>query len=153
MPLVAHPAGILITWATITEGGVQVNIAGERFCDESRGYSEQAAEVLAQPEGIAWTIFDDRIAGIARQFEDFKRAGTLGAILTADSWAALAARMGVPAAALAATMVELAQRKESGGPDAFERDLTGLPQLVPPFHAVKVTGALFHTQGGLVVDA
>jgi fumarate reductase flavoprotein subunit len=24
--------------------------------------------------------------------------------------------------------------------------------LAPPFHAVRVTGALFHTQGGLVVD-
>ncbi len=31
---VAHPAGILITWATITEGGVQVNRLGRRFCDE-----------------------------------------------------------------------------------------------------------------------
>ncbi len=25
--------------------------------------------------------------------------------------------------------------------------------LQPPFHAVKVTGALFHTQGGLDIDA
>jgi fumarate reductase flavoprotein subunit len=25
--------------------------------------------------------------------------------------------------------------------------------LMPPFCAVKVTGALFHTQGGLVIDA
>ena len=24
--------------------------------------------------------------------------------------------------------------------------------VVPPFHAVKVTGALFHTQGGLAID-
>jgi len=150
---VAHPAGILITWATITEGGVQVNLAGRRFCDESRGYSEQAAEVLAQPEGIAWTVFDGRIAGIARQFEDFKRAEALGSILVADSWDALAARMGVPAEAFTTTMAELAEDKASGGADAFGRALAGLPQLVPPFHAVKVTGALFHTQGGLVVDA
>ncbi|MGA8393622.1 MAG: FAD-binding protein, partial [Burkholderiaceae bacterium] len=25
--------------------------------------------------------------------------------------------------------------------------------LVPPFYAIKVTGALFHTQGGLDIDA
>jgi fumarate reductase flavoprotein subunit len=33
---VAHPHGILITWATITEGGVQVNAAGERFWKEAQ---------------------------------------------------------------------------------------------------------------------
>ena len=54
---VAHPHGILITWATITEGGFQVNSKAERFSDESQGYSEQAGDVLAQPGGLAWTIF------------------------------------------------------------------------------------------------
>ncbi|KQU52711.1 3-ketosteroid dehydrogenase [Bosea sp. Leaf344] len=149
---VAHPAGILITWATITEGGVQVNRLGRRFCDESRGYSEQAAEVLKQPDGIAWTLFDSRIAGVARQFEDFKRAEAMGAILSAGDWAEMAKRIGVPEQALAETMQALAQGKETGGRDAFGRELTGLRQLEPPFLAVKVTGALFHTQGGLVID-
>jgi fumarate reductase flavoprotein subunit len=36
--------------------------------------------------------------------------------------------------------------------DAFGRDFTGKPELRAPYYAVKVTGALFHTQGGLVVD-
>ena len=30
--------------------------------------------------------------------------------------------------------------------------MRGKPPLQPPFCGVKVTGALFHTQGGLVVD-
>ena len=149
---VAHPAGILITWATITEGGAQVNVEGERFCDESRGYSEQAAEVLAQPERTAWSVFDARIAGIARQFEDFKRAEAMGAVLVADDWDALAARMGVPAEALKRTMADFATGKAQGATDPFGRRLAGLPQLAAPFCAVRVTGALFHTQGGLVVD-
>ena len=149
---VAHPAGILLTWATITEGGAQVNGEGRRFCDESRGYSEQAAEVLAQRDAIAWTVFDARIAGIARQFEDFKRAEALGAIITGASWGELAVRMGVPAEALSATMASFAAGKVAGGKDAFGRDLTALAPLEAPFCAVKVTGALFHTQGGLVVD-
>jgi fumarate reductase flavoprotein subunit len=51
---VAHPEGILITWAVITEGGIQVNTDGDRFWDESQGYSEAARAVLAQPGGIAW---------------------------------------------------------------------------------------------------
>ncbi len=38
------------------------------------------------------------------------------------------------------------------GRDRFGRDFAGLPPLGPPYAAVKVTGALFRTQGGLVVD-
>ena len=92
---VAHPAGILITWATITEGGVQVNTAGERFSNEAAGYSEQGAAVLGQPGGVAWTVFDARIAAIARQFEDFRQAEAAGCILFAGSVPDLAASMRV----------------------------------------------------------
>ena len=69
---VATPHNILITWAVIMQGGIQINADGRRFCDELRGYSEQAADVLRQPGGFAWDVFDDRIAGVARQFEDFR---------------------------------------------------------------------------------
>jgi succinate dehydrogenase/fumarate reductase flavoprotein subunit len=34
----------------------------------------------------------------------------------------------------------------------FGRSFIGAAPLAPPFEAVKVTGALFHTQGGLAVD-
>jgi fumarate reductase flavoprotein subunit len=149
---VAHPAGILITWATITEGGVQVNAEGQRFSNEAHGYSEQAVPVLHQPGGIAWTVFDARIAGIARQFEDFRQAEAAGAILAADNVAALAARMGVPAAALQATLADVARLKQDGATDSFGRSFAGTPQLMAPLCAVRVTGALFHTQGGLLID-
>ena len=39
-----------------------------------------------------------------------------------------------------------------GKADPFGRDFTTKPKLVPPYYAVKVTGALFHTQGGLEID-
>ncbi|MCB1312959.1 MAG: FAD-dependent oxidoreductase [Sedimentitalea sp.] len=142
---VAHPHGILITWAVITEGGVQVNLSGQRFWDESQGYSEAARAVLSQPEGQAWTIFDARIAAIARQFADFRAAEAQGAIRTAGTLAELAEVTGLPAEALRAS---LAAR---GAPDRFGR-IFSKPPLAPPFCAVRVTGALFHTQGGLQVD-
>jgi len=47
----------------------------------------------------------------------------------------------------------VAAAKRLGTTDGFGRDWAGVAQLEPPFHAVRVTGALFHTQGGLVVDA
>ncbi|NPV21028.1 FAD-dependent oxidoreductase [Bradyrhizobium aeschynomenes] len=149
---VAHPAGILISWATITEGGFQVNVRGERFSNEASGYSEQAANVLAQPDGVAWTIFDARIAGIAAQFEDFRNAVAHGAVLEADDVASLAAAMRVPAAVLAATCADVNEAKAQQRADRFGRSFAGVPQLMPPYRAVKVTGALFHTQGGLVID-
>lgn len=144
---VAHPQGILITWAVVTQGGVQVNLNGVRFWDESQGYSEAARAVLAQPEGVAWTIFDSRIAGIARQFQDFKDAEAIGAIRTADTLPALAKVTGLPEAALTQTLTTV----PTNGPDAFGRSFLGEP-LKPPYCAVKVTGALFHTQGGLKID-
>jgi fumarate reductase flavoprotein subunit len=64
---VATPHGILITWATITEGGFQANAGGHRFHNEATGYSEAAAAVQAQEGGVAWQVFDARIAAIASQ--------------------------------------------------------------------------------------
>jgi fumarate reductase flavoprotein subunit len=149
---VAQPAGILITWAVITEGGFQVNTEGRRFWNEAQGYSEAAEAVLAQPHGIAFDIFDARIATIARQFADFRAAEEHGAVLTAPSIEALAARAKLPAEALAATLKEVEVMKQARATDAFGRDWSRAPRLEPPFHAVRVTGALFHTQGGLLVD-
>lgn len=144
---VAHPHGILITWAVIMEGGVQVNSAGERFWDESQGYSEAARAVLSQPGGVAWAVFDARIAAIARQFEDFKQAERQGAVRWGEDVAALARDTGLPADTLDATLAAIPR----GGTDGFGRRFGDAP-LSPPLAAVKVTGALFHTQGGLAVD-
>jgi fumarate reductase flavoprotein subunit len=149
---VAHPAGILITWAVIMEGGFQVNMRGERFWNEAQGYSEAAEQVLAQPEGLAFDIFDARIAGIARQFEDFRAAEAAGAVLTAKTPAALAEAMKLPVERFLATFAAVEEAKRRGATDGFGRDWAGVPPLGPPLHAVRVTGALFHTQGGIVVE-
>lgn len=143
---VAHPHGILITWAVITEGGFQVNAQGRRFWNESQGYSEAARAVLAQPGGIAWAVFDDRCASVARQFADFRDAEAQDAIRRADSIEGLAEATGVPVDALAESFAS------TDGIDAFGRRFDPDKRLKPPYCAVKVTGALFHTQGGLVTD-
>jgi fumarate reductase flavoprotein subunit len=149
---VAHPHGVLITWAVIMEGGFQVNVRGARFSDESLGYSEQAAVVLAQPHAIAFDIFDKRIAAIACQFADFRVAKASGAVIEAFTVPLLAERLNLPASALAQSFAEVEEAKRAGGVDRFGRSFAGTLQLSPPFKAVKVTGALFHTQGGLAVD-
>ena len=149
---VATPHNILITWATIMQGGIQINRDGLRFCDEAQGYSEQAAEVLRQPGAVAWSIFDARIAAVARQFEDFRDAERAGAILTGRSIAELAGAMRVPAATFSTQWAEVESLKATSGQDRYGRQFAPAQLCVAPFHAVKVTGALFHTQGGLAID-
>lgn len=147
----AHPHGILISWALMTKGAVQVNAEGRRFSDESGGYSEQAVHVLGQPGGVAWNIYDGRIHDFAQSFPDYREAVRAGAIVHGATVAELAAATGLPAKAVQRTLDEI-ETYRVGGSDPLGRDFTGLPGLAPPYCAVKVTGALFHTQGGLMID-
>jgi fumarate reductase flavoprotein subunit len=149
----ATPHNILITWAVIMEGGIQVNRDGRRFCDETCGYSEQAAEVLRQPGGFVWDIFDARIAGVARQFEDFREAEDAGAVLGFDTVEDMAQMIHVPVANFVEEWHEVEKSKLIGSRDRYGRQFRAEQSCKPPYHAVKVTGALFHTQGGLAVDA
>lgn len=145
---VAHPHGILITWAVIMEGGIQVNSQGERFWDETHGYSEAARAVMGQTGGAVVTVFDERIAEVARQFEDFKKAESVGAVVVSESLVELAERCQLPLSTLEQTIGSLPVE----GVDQMGRQFGG-QKLQAPFYAVRVTGALFHTQGGLEVDA
>lgn len=144
---VATPHGVLMTWAAVGHGAILVNVAGERFGDESTGYSEYARIVLSQPDGTAWMVFDRRIDAACRAFADYQRCLELGAVREALDVDALAALIGAPASALADTLA----RAGDPASDPFGRTDWEAP-LTPPYAAVKVTGALFHTQGGLSVD-
>jgi fumarate reductase flavoprotein subunit len=61
--------------------------------------------------------------------------------------------MHVPPATLAAEWDEVERLKLTCGQDRHGRRFLAGQSCSPPYHAVKVTGALFHTQGGLAVDA
>jgi fumarate reductase flavoprotein subunit len=149
---VATPHGVLITWALMMEGGFQVNAAGRRFSNEHLGYSEQCVPVIAQPGGIAWNIYDERRHCLGMDFDDYRGAHALGAVRRAATVEALAEVCGLPVEPLAATFAEATRYAAGSARDPFGRDFSDKPALAPPYYAVKVTGALFHTQGGMVVD-
>ena len=113
---------------------------------------EQAVAVLAQSEQTAFNIFDGRLQQLGRKFEDFRNAEENGAVIVADSPAELATRIGIDSDALEATLDEAGLLAESGEPDGFGRQFSADTLLRAPYCAVRVTGALFHTQGGLLVD-
>ena len=150
---VASPHGILITWAVVAGGGFLVNLEGERFGNEMRGYSEFALDVLRQPEEVAWLVYDETIHRHALAFEDYRDACELGAIRSAETLGDLATGCGLPAQALAETAADFEAMLLGQKCDAFGRSPGEARPLGPPYRAVRVTGALFHTQGGLAVDA
>lgn len=149
---VAHPHGILITWGLMMEGGIQVNVEGKRFSNEHEGYSEQAVKVLAQPEQIAFNIFDERLLTLGRKFEDFRIAETAKAIISADSIRELSKKLSLPYENMKETFEYCSNQAVKKTPDKFGRVFSPEKLLKPSFFAVKVTGALFHTQGGLAID-
>jgi len=144
--------GVPILWPAIMEGGFQVNLDGHRFSDESAGYSEQAALVNAQPRQLAWYVMDRRGYELMCEFDDFREALRAGAVVEAAGEAELAKRTGVPEQALAKSFAQVRAANSGKAADPFGRDFTGKPALAPPYYAARVTGALFHTQGGLAIN-
>lgn len=145
--------GVPILWPQIMEGGFQINAEGRRFSDESKGYSEQAAKVNAQPGSHAWTILDERLHTLMMKFEDYRDALEAGAVQTANSIEELAAITSTPLDTLRQTVEDVAAATRGEIEDEFGRNFTGKPPLTAPYRTAKVVGALFHTQGGLDIDA
>ena len=148
----AWPHQTLISWALMMQGGVQVNRQGERFSNEHQGYSEQARVVLQQPDGCVWNIYDRRIHESALAFEDYRQAEAAHAIKRADTLEGLAEWLGLPLEPFLRTLSEVHACCLGGETDRFGRHFDPDQQLHGPWFAIQVTGALFHTQGGLEVD-
>ncbi len=127
----ATPYGKLLTWALVSEGAVRLNTSGERVGDEHEGYSEASQYVLRQPGGMAWTIYDERLHELGLTFPDYAELKAAGAMRTASTAEELARATNL--------LLEPLQKE--------------LQRFKPPYYAVKVTGALFHTQGGLEIDS
>ena len=145
--------GIPILWPLIVEGGIQVNKEALRFSNEALGYSEQAAKVVAQPGHVAWSIFDARLDQLMRQFDDYQNALAAGAVTEAPDIETLAQKTGLPLDALKQTLEDTEAMVKGEKTCPFGRNFTGKPPLTAPWFAARVNGALFHTQGGLVVDS
>ena len=144
--------GIPILWPAIIEGGIQVNQHGSRFSNEARGYSEQAVDVIQQDGAVAWTFFDKIRHRLMLEFDDYRDAVAAGAIRSGETLQAICDQMNIPIEAMDKTLAEISGLIDRDATDAFGRNFKGKKALAAPYYAVKVTGALFHTQGGLVVD-
>ncbi|WP_459548477.1 FAD-dependent oxidoreductase [Nocardia sp. X0981] len=141
----------LIGWATVVHGGLIVNTEGRRFAPETTGYSEFAAILAAQPGGTGWIVIDEHIEQLCSVFDDFRAVAESGSLVRAATATELAERIGVPVETLDDELAAARRAATGAEPDRQGRTDTRHP-LTAPYIAIAVTPALFHTQGGLVVD-
>lgn len=150
--MLTDPQGISVPPGVPVEGGVLVNALGHRFTNEVEDIAGMVHPVLAQPGDHVWVVFDARIEAAADYIPEMQQLIALNAARKADSVEDLAALIGVPPDALAATLTEAHAAQAEGRTDALGRTWgTDLPP-VAPYRALKVVGAIYHTQGGLQID-
>jgi len=147
---VAHPHGSLLSWTTIEKGGLILNSRGERFGDESIGYSGFAKNVLAQGD-FCYAVFDEHILAVASQEEEFVELHKYGGVKVADDIHTLAKMYGLDADAAASAFDAYNAAASGRAADAFGRKDFGLAPLAGKLYGCRVVPGLFHTQGGLKV--
>lgn len=146
----------------VYQGAIAVNGFGRRFVDESLPYKVIGDACLAQPEALAFQIFDQEVmarADATVPIYSFGRRLEAGQIRRAETLADLAGQLGIDPDALAGTVEDYNRRLESGQPDPFGRAaLCGgvgrpAPLRTPPFYGYPSTTVVLATYCGLSVDA
>lgn len=149
----------------LAEGAVLVNKQGRRFVNE---LDRPAIAIPHQPDRVAFIVFDNRLAqrfsewpyfistapGIAYAYLADYRRNRRDVYAQAPTVAALAAHLGMPGAALEATVGEYNQLVEQGKDLTFGRDPLGPGLKEPPFYALgPAKGWIVLTDGGLAVSS
>jgi fumarate reductase flavoprotein subunit len=136
----------------IISGGIMVGPDGKRFVDETRYPGGLSAGILDLPDKHGYEIFDQRIfalhRGLLEQRSQLDSLIREGLFKEANTAAELAENLGIDGAGLGETI--RAYNAAVGGRDAFGRAVT--TTLEPPLYGIRVTVALYHTQGGIRVN-
>ena len=152
-PAYIGPGKRAVTPEVALSGGIMVDAAGRRFVDETRYPGGLGIKMLDLPGKQAYEIFGERIFQLHRNAPGLRSLGRLfdaGLLLKAETPAELASKLGINAKGLTQTIREC-NALAAGEEDAFGRVL---PQPIEgPYYGIKVTVALYHTQGGLKVNA
>ena len=149
-----HPTVQADTASLITEGlggddAILVNASGERFIDEVGTRDVVSAAEIAQPDSFSWLVVDQKMVDASSVIQGYINRGLM---ISGESYEELAANLGIPADAFAATMENWnGYVAEKNDPD-FGRTSFANPLDTAPFYAVKVTAGIHHTMGGLKID-
>jgi fumarate reductase flavoprotein subunit len=146
----------------VCAAGTVVNAAARRFCDEGLGGVAIANSIAAQADPLGATvIFDAEIwDGPGREYLTpanpllTSRGGTLHA---AQDLNGIASQLGLPAAALEASVAEYNTAVEAGQTDSLTPPRTSArykphPIRKAPYHAVRLCAGITYTMGGIAID-
>ena len=145
----------------VYKGAIAVNGYGERFINESLPYKVMGDACLAQPEALAFQIFDENVlvqSDASVPIYNFRRRLEAGQVRRADTLEELAEQLGIPADALCSTVTGYNQRLRDGAPDALGRTtLCGgvgkpTPLDTPPYYGFPSTTVVLATYCGVRVD-
>ena len=133
-------------------GGIMVDRGGKRFVDETKYPGGLGTKMLDLPGKQAHEIFDERIYQLHRNATGLRNLSALfdsGILKNAATPEELATQLGIDGNGLSQTIRDY-NRVAPNGRDAFGRALS--KPFNAPFYGIKVTVALYHTQGGLKVN-
>jgi len=150
--------GILVVY----KGAIAVNGYGRRFVNESLPYKVLGDACLAQPESIAFQIFDQVVMDQSEPsvpIYNFERRLEAGQVRSAGSLEELAEELGIDGDALAETVRSYNDAIDGVAPDEFGRVTlcggVGLPTKIAtaPFYGFASTTVVLATYCGVTFDA
>lgn len=150
--MLTDPQGISVPPPVLIEGGIIVNKLGDRFTNESADIAGMVHPLAGQPDGLGWVIYDARIEERCAAIPELAQLMALNAPKMADDLETLAMLTSTDPAKLSSAVAEVQRVADLKAADAFGRSWASDRPPSGPYRALKVIGALYHTQGGLQID-
>ena len=139
----------LITEGLRGDGAILVNAEGKRFYDEVSTRDKVSAAIIAQPEKSAWLVVDQSMVDKSAVIAGYIKSGYT---VTGATYEELAKAMGVDEATFTSTMNTWNQAVEAKSDTEFGRTSFANPLATAPYYAIKITPAVHHTMGGIVIN-
>lgn len=139
----------LITEGLRGDGAILVNAEGKRFYDEVSTRDKVSAAIIAQPDKSAWLVVDQSMVDKSAVIAGYIKSGYT---VTGATYEELAKAMGVDEATFVSTMNTWNQAVEAKSDAEFNRTSFANPLTTAPYYAIKITPAVHHTMGGIVIN-
>ena len=139
----------LITEGLRGDGAILVNAEGKRFYDEVSTRDKVSAAIIAQPDKSAWLVVDQSMVDKSAVIAGYIKSGYT---VTGATYEELAKAMGVDEATFVSTMNTWNQAVEAKTDAEFNRTSFANPLTAAPYYAIKITPAVHHTMGGIVIN-
>lgn len=137
------------------DAAIMVNKHGRRFVNEAQSYKALGSIGMAQPDGIAFQVFDEVMMSASlgdTSVNNYQEALIGGYVKRAETIRGLAEAVGIDPDMLEATVSTYNAGAAAGKDEAFGRTRGLRPIDKPPFYIAATANAITSTYGGVAVD-